>query len=347
MNVLTRKGERVVRIAVDAMGGDHAPAAPLEGAIRALAADPLLAVVLVGPEAQLRSLIPDSLRGRLTVVDAREQVGEEPSPARAVRRRSEASVTVAARLVAQGRADGGLSVGNTGAVLAAATLELGLLPGVTRPMAGAVFPFAPRTFLADLGANAEVSARHLVEFARVGAAWAQWAFGMPQPTVALLANGREAGKGTRQVREAARLLAVEESLHFVGLAEPQDVVAGRVNVAITDGYAGNLVLKFVEALSGWYLTRLDEGLAHSNILTEDLRSLRRQAWELSDLTRIASAIVMLGVDGVFLPGHGRAEAPDIARLIARAATAVRDDLTGHLARSLGAGAPTHPERLGS
>jgi glycerol-3-phosphate acyltransferase PlsX len=338
-----RVGPRPVRIAVDAMGGDHAPAAPVAGALEALDQDASVAVTLVGPADRLReelehyglSGIPEA---RLKLVEAPDWVGEEARPARRVHERPMTSVAVTARLVAEGRADAGISVGNTGAALAAAVLELGLLPGVRRPMAALRFPFAPRTLVTDVGPNAEVGAHHLVGFARLGAAYSRVVLGVANPRVGLLANGRESGKGTRAVREAASRLA-ESSLTFVGLVEPADVFDEAVDVAVCDGFVGNLLLKWTEALATW--TRIWLAAARAT-LTESstaLTALDETLWMLGDATRLPEATQIVGVDGIFLPGHGRAEGADIARLIHRAAGAVRSDTHRRLREALAVGPP--------
>jgi glycerol-3-phosphate acyltransferase PlsX len=309
------------------MGGDRAPEAPVHGVLAALELAEDLEVVLVGPSHVLQPLLADHGDPRLSFVDAAEMVGEEAHPALRVRQRTDASVVRTVRLLAEGRADAAVSVGNTGAVLAAAVIELGLLPGLHRPVVAGRLPVAPRTLLADLGANADVSARHFVDFAHLAVTWHHVVFGDELPTVALLANGREPGKGTPRIREAAERLRLE-SVDFRGFAEPQDLLAGRFDVVLVDGYVGNLVLKTVEALSGWYAERLARVAVGA--ADERLHALRSEAEELSDLTRSAPAITVLGVNGTVVPGHGRASAADITRLVLRAKQAVEHDDAGRL-----------------
>jgi len=334
---------RPVRVAVDAMGGDLAPAAPVAGALAALEQDGSLAVTLVGPGERLREQLERHALAlleerRLQVVDAPSWVEEGARAAQRVHAGPETSVAVTARLVGQGLADAGISVGNTGAALAAAVLEIGLLPGVRRPMAGVRFPCAPRTLISDVGPNAEVSARHLVEFARLGAAYSRGVLGVATPRVGLLANGHEPGKGTRAVREAASQLA-GTSLHFVGLVEPADVFDESVDVAVCDGFVGNLLLKWTEALATWTRTWLRAARETLTEASAALAALDRTLWTLGDATRSPEATVILGVDGIFLPGHGRAQSEDIARLIHRAAEAVRGDTHRRLREALAVGQP--------
>ncbi len=341
-------GPRPVRIAVDAMGGDHAPAAPVAGALEALDQDASIAVTLVGPADRLREVLEHyGLSGipeaRLKLVEAPDWVGEEGRPARQVHERPTTSVAVTARLVAEGRADAGISVGSTGAALAAAVFELGLLPGVRRPMAALRFPFAPRTLVTDVGPNADVSARHLVEFARLGAAYSRGVLGVATPRVGLLANGHEPGKGTRAVREAASELA-GMSLDFVGLVEPADVFDEAVDVAVCDGFVGNLLLKWTEALASWTRTWVAAARATLTESSAALTALEETLWTLGDATRLPEATVILGVDGIFLPGHGRAQSTDIARLIHRAADAVRTDAHRRLREALAPG-PLPPDAV--
>ncbi len=313
------------------MGGDEAPRVVVQGALAAVAEDPHLHVILVGRREQVEPLLDGAPREALSLVDASDVVGEEARPAMRVRERPDASVLRTAQLVAEGHADAAVSVGNTGAVLASAVLALGLLPGVHRPVVAGEFPSAPGTLFGDLGANSDASARHLLEFARLAAMWHSVRYGGADPSVVLLSNGREPGKGTPRTREAARLLDLE-ALNFQGYCEPADVVSGRYDVVITDGYLGNLVLKTVEAVSARYAEMLFGIAGQTEEDTVRLQRLGHETHRLSDFTR-GPAVTVLGVNGPVLPGHGRAQADDIARLINRAKTAVVNDDCGQLRRA--------------
>ncbi|MDI3297985.1 MAG: phosphate--acyl-ACP acyltransferase [Bacillota bacterium] len=337
---------RRVRVALDALSGDHAPQAMVEGALAALAEEPALDVLLVGPAARLDAELASRgglgwLRaGRLRLVEAPRRVEEGEAPVRLIQRDPELSVAVTARLVRDGEADAGVSVGHTGATLAAATLILGLLPGIERPVAGLAFPFAPHTFVVDLGPNVDVTAKHLLDFARMGVVYAQAFLGVAEPEVALLSNGQERGKGNRQTRAAYELLE-RSGLRFRGYVEGQDVVRGAADVIVVDGFTGNILIKFLEGLAGYLGSRLREGLAEAGVsATGELGRLLDLLEELSDVTRVEAVPMILGVDGVFLPGHGRSRAEDVRRLIAAAAQAVRSDFLPRLREALASGEAT-------
>ncbi|MDI3316975.1 MAG: phosphate--acyl-ACP acyltransferase [Bacillota bacterium] len=332
--------DRPVRVALDAFSGDHAPGELVAGALAALEEEPGLEVLLVGPGPLLREEIERRggsawLRsGRLHPVEAARRVEEGESPVRLIQRDPELSVAVTARLVRDGRADAGVSVGHTGATLAAATLILGLLPGIERPAAGLALPFAPHTFLVDLGPNVDVTARHLLDFARMGVVYAQTFLGVREPTVALLANGQERGKGNRQTRAAYELLE-RSGLRFRGYVEGQDVVLGSADVVVVDGFTGNILLKFLEGLAAYLAGRLRAAVAGAGLAPAgELGRLLDLLEQLSDATQLPSVPVLLGVDGLFLPGHGRSRAAQVRHLLRSAAEAVRNGLLPRLREAL-------------
>lgn len=304
---------RLVRIALDLMGGDHAPEAVVDGALLALDADPDLRLALVGPSALTAELLAQrGATGRLdrvTAVDATEVVGAGEDPARAVRAKKDASVRVAHRLVRDGACDGAVSVGSTGAALASAVLALGRL--TARPALAAVLPaVAGPVVLLDLGATTDATAEHLLQHAALGSAYATVVLGLPHPRVGLLNVGEEPGKGDLLRRDAAALLTGTPG--FVGNVEGHDVaLGGRADVVVTDGFTGNVLLKGIEGANA-----------------------------RAGGAPLPSAAVLLGVDGVCVVGHGAAQAPEVARCVAAAADAVRGDLVPRLrellARPVGA-----------
>ncbi len=326
---------QAVCVAVDAGSGDYAPEAMVRGALDALTRDPQLRVMLVGDGRQLTQTLGNhaeftTCQSRLELVSAPSAVDEGSGAAWAVREsRYTASVALTAQLVKRGVADAGISVGNTGAALVAATLNLGLFPGIHRPVAGLIFPFAPNTCVLDMGPNVEVSARHLLGFARLGTAYMQAMLGISRPTVGILSNGHEASKGTRQIREAYHLLATSD-LHFIGALEGADLVAGTAHVIVTDGYVGNVVLKVVEALAAWLRTRLSDVVSLVPLAAEATALVLRDLDHLRDGTQFPSAPMLLGVNGVFLLGHGRSQALEVAALIDRAAASVRNQVLARL-----------------
>ena len=299
-----------MRVAVDLLGGDHAPDVVVDGALQAISRrDPdELQVILVGPPAEAeRLLAARDAAGALPVVAAHEVVGMAEDPARAVRRKRDATVRVAARLVRDGAADALVSVGSTGATMAAAFFSLQRLPGVSRPPLAVVVPSAAGPLvLLDVGSTVDVSADQLAQHALAGAAYATVRLGLARPRVGLLSNGSEPGKGDSLRREAYDLLSEVLSdlpVEFVGNVEGHDISRGGVaDVVVTDGFTGNVVLKTLEGAGA--------------------------------VTDAPAGAVLLGVDGVVVVGHGASSATDVASCIDLAARAVTDNLVGSTADAL-------------
>jgi phosphate acyltransferase len=236
-----------LRILVDAMGGDHAPHAPVKAAVEALAAFEDVAVDLVGePETVSRQLSGVSGR-RPGVVEAEGVIGSDESPIEALRDKPQASLSVAFRLLQENRADALVSAGSTGALMAAATLQIGLLPGVSRAALGAplVAPDGTRVLVMDVGAHMDARPEVLVQYAVMGSLYLERVRGVRRPRVGLLNVGTEPGKGNRLVRAAHKLLATA-GLNFVGNVEARDIYRGAADLLVCDGFAGNLVLKGLE-----------------------------------------------------------------------------------------------------
>ncbi|MBX6351625.1 MAG: phosphate acyltransferase [Clostridia bacterium] len=336
-----------MRVALDAMGGDFAPTEPVRGAILALAEDPELEVALVGDEAvvsaelrrqlaelaSLGALPADGVRDRVRLVHAPDAVPDGGHPAQYMRSHPETSVARAARLVADGAAHAAVSTGHTGASVIAASWHLGLLPGVDRPTAGVPFAFAPRALFLDLGLNPEPKPHHLYTFAVLGAAFAKCMLDVPNPRVALISNGAEEGKGTEVVRRAYELLR-RSHLDFVGNAEGFDLFSGRADVFVCDGFTGNVLIKFLEGFSQHLIDRCRE-LGRGREVPE-LDELVRELRQTTDITQVPGGFAILGVGGVFVPGHGRSPGPNIRSLVLGAKEMVRRDLPGAIRRELAA-----------
>ena len=251
-----------IAVAVDAMSGDHDPRAAVRGALE-VALEGATRVLLVGDPARLQAELDDGrrvladrseraaelLRTQVEIVAAGSVIAMDEHPAQAVRSKRDASVVVATRLVADGRAQAAVSAGNSGATLAAALLTVGRIRGVARPAIGATFPSATTpTFLLDVGANVDCKPLWLLQFAVMGDVYARLIMGVPEPRVGLLSNGEEAEKGSELVQEAHRLLAAS-GLHFAGNVEGRDVFGGSCDVVVTDGFTGNVVLKTAEGVA--------------------------------------------------------------------------------------------------
>jgi len=320
-------------IALDAMGGDHAPSATVDGACRAVRDG--INVVLVGDEKVLRRRIPKGVD--IEIIHASEVVGMDEAPSSAVRSKKDASVRVAARAVAEGRASAVVSFGNTGALMAASLMELGRIDGVERPAVIATLPRSDdgQVVILDLGANVDCKPSHLAQFGVMGSVFAQNVLGLSQPRVGILSNGEEEGKGNEQVRAAIPVLA-KMPIQFVGPVEPADALRGGCEVVVCDGFVGNVMLKSMEAsieIAGKVLReeilRRPGAKLGAKLLTGAFQRYR---------TRTSAGAVggafLLGVKGTVLVGHGRADEWAVNAAIHRAYVAVQQDLTGDIGNAI-------------
>ncbi|MGA1367200.1 MAG: phosphate acyltransferase PlsX [Blastocatellia bacterium] len=242
-------------IAVDAMGGDNAPAVEVEGALQA-ARDLRTKIILVGQEEKIRAELvrigipyPREKRLHIEIVHASEVITMDDPVATSVRRKRDSSIRVAARLVREGKAHGLVSAGNTGAVMATTKLVLGTLPSIDRPALAGIFPTLKGrgTVLLDVGANAECKPIHLKQFAIMGAIYSRSILGVRSPRVGLMSIGEEDMKGTELIKEAALLLR-EAPINFCGNVEGRDIFTGDIDVIVSDGFTGNVILKTSEGL---------------------------------------------------------------------------------------------------
>lgn len=316
-------------IAVDAMGGDHAPRAVVDGAYCAATEDGA-SVLLVGDEGLLRSELQHLRRSKgkrwvdpgekLSIVHADEVVGMDEEATAPVRRKRRSSIRIAAELVKEGRARALVSAGNTGAVMIAAKMVMGTVPGVERPALAAVFPNASgSTVLLDAGANVDPKLGQLREFAVMGHFYAQEMLGTPSPRIGLLSIGEEASKGNELTRRVFKVLQ-ETGLNFVGNVEGSDLFEGTVDVVVCDGFVGNVVLKAAESLAELLSGMMREELARS-LGTRVGGFLVKSALERMRMRtdyREHGAAPLLGVNGGCFIAHGRSDARAIQNAVARA-----------------------------
>lgn len=324
-----------MRVAVDAMGGDHAPRAVVEGAASA-SRDEGVRVTLVGPPDVLRAEIdrlPDGAALDLSVVAAAEAVGMAESPAASLRRKPDASIRVAAGLVARGDAGALFSAGNTGATVLAARGALGLLKGAERPALATPIPTMRGTaVLLDIGANADCRPRHLVTFAVMGSVYARIELGHERPRVGLLSIGEEDSKGNELTREAHRQLR-DSPLPFVGNLEARDIYRGEAEVVVSDGFTGNIVLKvsesLVEMIDALLLEARQRSGGEAGWHDDALEALRRRV----DYSEYGGAL-LLGVAGPCVVGHGRSSVKAVRNAIVLASRVAADGLVPRIERQL-------------
>lgn len=333
--------ELPIRIAVDAMSGDHGHEVAVDAALSCLAASPGLQLILVGDEATLtgslaaRKVVPD-LRARLQLQNATEVVGMAESPAKALRGKKDSSMRVAVNLVKSGAARAAVSAGNTGALMATAKFVLKTLPGIDRPAILAAIPAANgHTHMLDLGANAECTAEQLFQFAVMGSVLANVVHGLERPRVGLLNIGSEEIKGNEEVRQAAALIAATD-INYQGFIEGDGIFLGDCDVVVCDGFTGNVALKTTEGAA-----RL-------------IRNFMREEFERNWFTKaagLASLLVLkalgkrldprnyngasfVGLNGIVIKSHGGADVVAFANAIKVAALEAEKDVPNRIAQML-------------
>jgi glycerol-3-phosphate acyltransferase PlsX len=370
------------RIALDAMGGDHAPGAAIDGAVAA-AREYGLAVDLVGPADVLHAHLARHHVHDLpiTIVDAPDVITMAEAPTAAVRQRDQSSLRVGLRRVAHHQADGFVSAGNTGAVMFAALLELKRIRGVARPALGAVMPTARgHCLILDVGANADCKPEYLAQFAVMGADYAERVLRIAEPKVGLLSIGEEGGKGNQLVRETYPLLH-DLPLRFVGNVEGKDIPLGNADVVVTDGFTGNVVLKFAEGtpralaqiVRAELLPHKPERiglplLAGGALVAAVTPALRRPAAALAGAAVVGGGLLalgfapavtrllrrldwaehggvpLLGVNGVCIIAHGRSHGRALKNALRVAGEAAANELVEHIAAGMRARQPAPAPR---
>ena len=326
-----------VVIAVDGMGGDLAPDAIVSGACRA-AREWGCRILLVGDRARLSALV--AREGRppsVDIVEASETVAMDEAPAAAVRRGGVTSMGMTLDLVRDGKAHAAFSAGNSGAFLALATLRLSRLPGIARPGFATAWPaHKGPMLLVDAGANVDCKPEWLVQFALMGTAYARAVLGIEDPRVGLLSVGEEESKGNALTAETYPLLAAAP-IHFIGNIEGRDLLLGDVDVAVADGFIGNVALKTAEGTSEYIFTLLREAIASAPLTARAGAALLRPVFR-SVRTRLDpryhGGAPLLGVRGNCIIGHGRADALTVYSACRMALRAARQDLVGTIARML-------------
>jgi glycerol-3-phosphate acyltransferase PlsX len=324
-----------VRIAVDAMGGDHGPEEIVPGVLAHAAAHPEDSILLVGDEGRLRALAP-TLPANVAVVAASQVVEMDEHPALALREKKDASILVACNLVRDGSADAVVTAGHTGAGMAAAVLRIGRLPGVDRPalavqMIRGGVPFV----LLDIGANPDSTPENLAQYARMGSIFAEQVLGIAAPRVALLSIGEEKGKGDARIQRATELLDAS-GLRFVGNVEGKDLTGDTADVVVTDAVAGNIVIKFFEGLSTFIFD------LWRNEFRSSLRGRLAYLLLRPGIARIAAVFdyeqaggsPLLGVKGTVIITHGRARRRMITFACEVAARTARGRVPERIAEAL-------------
>jgi len=327
-------------IALDAMGGDFAPLETVLGA--AAAAGPKLEIILTGDPARIEECLNGadrSSRRYLHIVEAPEVIGFDEEPTRAVRTKRESSMVKACREVAEGRAGGVVSAGNTGAMLAASMMELRRIKGFKRPGLLAVLPIPDKpTIFIDVGANSEVKPVYLLEWANMASIFAQEVLEIPNPSVGLVSIGEEAIKGNELVLETHKLMAESPHLNFHGNIEGRDIPAGVVDIAVTDGFTGNVCLKLMESTASMIFNEVKK-VAVSSVTTRIgglLMKKKLRGFKKSIDPEEFGGAYLLGVRGLVVVCHGNSSRKAIASALRYAARASEHGLVDLLEKRVAA-----------
>lgn len=321
------------RIAVDAMGGDHAPKAIVEGVNRAIQDFSDIEIQLYGDEAKIREHLTAS--ERVTIVHTNEKINSDDEPAKAIRRKKDASMVLAARAVKDGEAHAMMSAGNTGALLAAGLFVVGRIKGVDRPGLMSTLPTRDgKGFdMLDLGANAENTPAHLLQYAILGSFYAKNVRGIAKPRVGLLNNGTEATKGDSLHKEAYDLLTQEAAIHFVGNVEARDLMNGVADVVVTDGFTGNAVLKAIEGTAINLMGSLKSAIKSGGFKAKiGALFLKDSLYQLKDTMDYSSAggAVLFGLKAPVVKSHGSSDERAIYYTIKQIRTMLETDVVNQL-----------------
>jgi phosphate acyltransferase len=325
------------KIAVDAMGGDHAPEEIVKGAIKAQS-ELNVEITLVGDPQRIQSVVRhlgSEYQAPLTIEPAEEAVAMDEDAITALRRKPRASINVAMNLVKQGKADAVVSAGHSGAVMAAGLLRLGRLPGIDRPALGALLPTrmpGKQVLILDVGANVDCRPKFLEQFAILGSIYSQDVLGVAEPRVGLLNIGEESSKGNDLALRSYSLLENNAHIAFAGNAEGRDVLTGQFDVVVCDGFVGNVLLKFAEAIGGVLLGVIKDELPRgrrgkigARILRTNLKRIKQRVDHVEH-----GGALLLGVNGICIIGHGSSYAPSIYSAIRLAKNAVEHQIMDHL-----------------
>ena len=330
-----------MKIAVDAMGGDYAPEEVVLGAIEAVKAYKKYDVVLVGDAKEIRRVMTEygtTESDRLSIVHAGEVIEMDEHPAQAIRKKKDASIVVATRLVKEGVCDAVVAPGSTGAAGTAALLGLGRIKGIERPCIATPIPSKRGvSILLDSGANSDSKPKHLVQAAIMGSHYAQHIFGIKEPNIGLLNIGAEASKGNELAQTTYPMLEQTKTISFYGNVEGRDITEGIVDVVVCDGFVGNIILKFGEGIALLIMQLVKDSIRNGGLLAKlgamavlpAFRHLRKRL----DFTEYGGA-PLLGIDGSFIICHGSSKAKTIRHAVRVAGELVEEDVVGHIRASI-------------
>ena len=333
----------MVRVAVDAMGGDNAPAEVVKGCLAALEKSPDTEVLAVGKEEMIREVLKGQKydEKRFTIVNATQVIETGDAPVASIREKKDSSIVVGMKLVREGKADAFVSAGSSGALLVGGQVIVGRIKGVERA------PFAPilqtdsgtPTLLLDAGANVDARPDHLVQFAQMGSIYMEHAIGIPKPKVAILNVGLEEEKGNALVKATYPLLKELKNINFIGSIEAREVTHGYADVCVCEGFTGNMVLKTLEGTASSVLKLLKKAIMSSTrakIGGAMLKPALKEALTEFDSSKFGGA-PMLGLKGLVVKTHGNAKATEICNAVLQCKTFHEENISGLIAKELNSG----------
>ena len=321
------------KIAVDAMGGDNAPQAIVEGVNQALADFSDIEIQLYGDEAKIKTYL--KANDRVTIIHTDEKINSDDEPVKAIRKKKQASMVLGAQAVKDGKADAVLSAGNTGALLAAGLLVVGRIKNIDRPGLMSSLPTIDgKGFnMLDLGANAENTAHHLHQYAILGSFYAKNVRGVAHPRIGLLNNGTETTKGDPLRKETFALLAADETLNFIGNVEARDLMNGVADVVVTDGFTGNAVLKSIEGTALGIMEQLKTSIKQAGLRAKlGALLLKNSLYDLKDSLDYSGAggAVLFGLKAPVVKCHGSSDAKSVYYTIKQIRIMLETDVVGQL-----------------
>lgn len=304
----------MMKIAIDGMGGDNAPIAVIDGVIQALKEFDNIELYITGPEEVLNSELAKYTypKDKITVIDAKDVILPDEHPVMALRKKKDASIVKALNLVKEGKCDGIISGGSTGAFLAGCTLIIGRIKGVERPALAPIMPGRRGNFMiVDVGANVDCKPAFLVQFAKMGKIYYQKIFNVQSPSIGLINIGEEEEKGNELTKAAFKLLKGETSINFKGNIEPREIPTGDTNILVSDGFVGNTALKMYEGSASSVLGIVKDEILKSSIISKLgillLKPVLKNIAKKFDYKEVGGA-PFLGVDGICIKAHGSSDA---------------------------------------
>lgn len=331
--------DNIVRVVVDAMGGDNAPAAPIKGAVEAVNESKDVCVYLAGQQDVINGELAKYTypADQIKVVHASEVIETAEPPVKAIRGKKDSSIVVGMNMLRHGEADAFVSAGSTGAVLVGGQVIVGRIKGVERPPLAPLIPTAKgMSLLIDCGANVDARPSHLVQFAKMGSIYMEHIMGVKNPRVAIVNNGAEEEKGNALVKETFPLLKACKDINFVGSVEARDIPAGYADVIVCEAFVGNVILKLYEGVGSVLIHKIKEGLmssARGKIGGLLIKPALKETMKSFDASEYGGA-PLLGLKGLVVKSHGSSDAKEIKNSVLQCIDFSKQDINGKIKENI-------------